>query len=104
MRPTPFYVDRDGIDAELVDIDVMWAAGTMSSDPIVVEWPHSQTQTQVSPAGSGRDFGMFRSRVPVPTFTETIKATVCVGGDRRLQQITPCRRWTLHLIPHVHLD
>ncbi len=90
--------------AELVDIDVTWAAGTTPPKSIVAEWTHTQTQTQIDPAPSGRDFGMFRSPVAVPAFTEPTQVTVQVGDESHRQRITPCRRWTLHLIPHVHFD
>lgn len=102
LRPTPLFVHHDGAEAPIVDVDVTWAAGTSPPEPITLEWPDSRTQVTV--AGSGRDFGMFRARMPAPGFDAATDVSLHVGDDTHRQRITPCRRWTLHLIPHVHLD
>ncbi|OFE15991.1 hypothetical protein BA895_21035 [Humibacillus sp. DSM 29435] len=102
LRPTPLFVHHDGAEAPLVDVDVTWAAGTSPPEPVSVEWPGFRTQVTV--AGSGRDFGMFRARMPVPGFDAVADVNVRVGHDTHRLRVSPCRRWTLHLIPHVHLD
>ncbi len=55
-----------------------------------------------------RSFGMARVRVGVPEFTEprTLAVEVEAGSSRRRSEhrVEPCRKWTLHVMPHVHLD
>ncbi len=92
----------DGAEALLVDIEVTWAAGTNPPEPVTVEWPNARLQ--VTAAGSGRDFGMFRAGMPAPGFDAVTDVSLHVGDDTHRRRVTPCRRWTLHLIPHVHLD
>ena len=91
----------DGAEAPLVDIEVTWAAGTNPPEPVTVEWPNARLQ--VTAAGSGRDFGMFRARMPAPGFDAVTDVSLHVGDDTHRRRITPCRRWTVHLILHVHL-
>ncbi|XAS77054.1 hypothetical protein V3G39_03175 [Dermatophilaceae bacterium Sec6.4] len=111
LRPTPFYVpdedsetgaDDSGAEAELVDVDVTWPAGTTPPASVVVDWPNSQETLPGPPPD--RDFGMVRFRVPVPGFDAPSTVDVHLDGQLHQHRITPCRRWTLHLIPHVHLD
>ena len=102
LRPTPLFVLHDGADVPLVDLDLTWAAGTLPPEPITVEWPGFRTQ--VTTEGSGRDFGMFRARMPAPGLHAATDVSVQLGDHTHRQRVTPCRRWTLHLIPHVHLD
>ncbi|MEO6999925.1 MAG: hypothetical protein ABI112_17760, partial [Terracoccus sp.] len=105
LRPTPLFVHHEGTEAPLVDTEVTWAAGTNPPDSITVEWPSpARSLTQLTAAGSGRDFGMFRARMPAPGFEAPTDVSVRVGDVTHRQRVTPCRRWTLHLIPHVHLD
>jgi alpha-mannosidase len=53
-------------------------------------------------------FGATRIRAAIPEFTEprTLGVEVESGSGRRRSEhrVTPSRKWTLHLIPHVHLD
>ncbi|MGP4103864.1 glycoside hydrolase family 38 N-terminal domain-containing protein [Nonomuraea sp. KM90] len=51
----------------------------------------------------GRDFGQARVRFPVPEARGPAEVSVD-GGEPVTFTLTPARRWTLHLIPHVHLD
>ncbi|MFD0663569.1 glycoside hydrolase family 38 N-terminal domain-containing protein [Thermocatellispora tengchongensis] len=46
-----------------------------------------------------------RARFPVPEFPAGTRAEVVLGGaEPRAYTLDPARKWTLHLIPHVHLD
>lgn len=102
LRPTPLFLHTDGQEVELVDCDVSWPAGTTPPDDITLDWPNTQVRVPAVPAG--RDFGMFRWRFPAPQLDGPTTVIVSHSGRRQPQHLTPCRRWTLHLIPHVHLD
>ncbi|WP_369211264.1 hypothetical protein [Streptomyces flavofungini] len=75
--------------------------------------PHPGRLTLEHPTGTltlpgppaDRDFGMIRRRFPVPGFTDSGDFTVRADGTEvHRASLVPARRWTLHLIPHVHLD
>ena len=102
VRPTPFFIGPADAEVELIDVDITWSAGTIPSDRIAIEWPKSRTPMPAAPAE--RDFGMFRVRLAAPELGAP--TTITVHEDHRSHNVTltPCRRWTLHLIPHVHLD
>ncbi|WP_183091444.1 hypothetical protein [Streptomyces radicis] len=105
LAPTPLYVQRaTGLDA-LIDLTVRVPAGA--------PWPSA---ADVHLAGRvhhlelrrpGRDFGDVRVRFPVPELEGPTEATVRLagsGGEPFACTLHPARKWTLHLIPHVHLD
>ncbi|WP_181727410.1 polysaccharide lyase family protein [Streptomyces sp. PT12] len=105
LAPTPLYLQRaTGLDA-LIDLTVRVPAGA--------PWPPT---ADVHVAGrahrlelgrAGRDFGDVRVRFPVPEFDGDTEATVLLaehGGEPVAFTLHPARKWTLHLIPHVHLD
>lgn len=102
IRPTPLFVRRGDTEVELVDVDLTWPAGTAPPSPITIQWPTARTEIPSVP--SGRDFGMFRVRLPAPELDAPMTVTIHSGAGTRDQLLTPCRRWTLHLVPHVHLD
>lgn len=102
VRPTPLFVRSGDSDVELVDVDITFPPGTTPPDPIVIEWP--TFATVVPPVPHSRDFGMFRARVSAPSFDGPTTVVVREGEHTRSELLTPCRRWNLHLIPHVHLD
>ena len=102
VRPTPLFVRRGDDEIELVDIDVTWPAGSAPPSNVAVQWPASRTVIPSVPPG--RDFGMFRVRIPAPELDTSTIVTIEDGTATRREELTPCRRWTLHLVPHVHLD
>lgn len=51
-----------------------------------------------------RQFGQVRVRFPVDSFTTTEAEVVVDGGPVRTFHLVAARKWTFHLIPHVHLD
>lgn len=102
LRPTPLFVRTDDGAAELVDCDVAWAAGTPAPTGVVVHWDGGDIVVPDAPAT--RDFGMFRWRFPAASFTAPMTVAITAGDHHTTQRVAPCRRWRLHLIPHVHLD
>lgn len=57
---------------------------------------------------AGREFGDVRLRCRVPEFTGPAQAAVTVRTHAGVHNVTtevePARKWTVHLLPHVHLD
>lgn len=102
VRPTPLFVRRGEVEVELVDVDLTWSGGTTPPNAISITWPTGDTV--IPPVPADRDFGMFRVRVPAPGLESSPTVTVRDGRRTRRQHLTPCRRWNLHLVPHVHLD
>ncbi|MEV0394427.1 hypothetical protein [Polymorphospora rubra] len=103
LVPTPLYLDRDGSLHELVELTVSVPAGTSA-------WPQAARVTvgdhtyDLDLRRPGREFGQVRVRFAVPAF-DTATATVAVDGlPERVVDLVAARRWTLHLVPHVHLD
>lgn len=102
LSPTPLFVHTDRGDAELVDCDLGWEAGTALPESITLDWGTEVVRVPAIPPG--RDFGMFRWRFPAPPFTEPTTVRIHVGEREDPQEIVPARKWQLHLVPHVHLD
>ncbi len=101
LVPTPLYVTVDGDPHELLELTVDCPPGTV--------WPDRATVAlagrahEVDLARPGRDFGQVRVRFPVPEFPAG-PASVTIGGAVTTFDLRPCRKWTVHLVPHVHLD
>ncbi|PZF82110.1 hypothetical protein [Jiangella anatolica] len=100
LRATPLYPLSGGQLAELT-VDV--AAGA--------PWPAAATVTVGAESHAldlrraGRDFGQVRVRLPVAELTGPTGATVTIGdAPAAAFTLAPQRKWTVHLIPHVHLD
>ncbi|NUT34296.1 MAG: hypothetical protein HOV79_14605 [Hamadaea sp.] len=100
---TPLYVEQDGALSELLELTV--------AVPARAAWPsHAVVRLAgrsfpVDLRRGDRHFGDVRVRFPVPEFTGAATATVTVDdGPATAFELRPARKWTLHLIPHVHLD
>lgn len=103
LSPTPFYVHTEDGEAELIDCDLSWPAGSPAPDGVTIDWAGETITLPAVPAG--RHFGMFRWRFPAPPgFDERTIVVVRRGNHEESVTLTPSRRWTLHVIPHVHLD
>ncbi|WP_425826574.1 hypothetical protein [Streptomyces fractus] len=104
LTATPLYVTApEGGLAELLELTVsVPAGGTLpaKADVHLAGRRHILDLTR-----EDRDFGDVRVRFPVPEFTGAEPAAVTVdGGPEHDFDLRPARKWTLHLIPHVHLD
>ena len=55
-------------------------------------------------AHDGRDFGELGATLTVPEVEAPTPATVTIDGETTHHLLTPGRKWTVHLVPHVHLD
>lgn len=101
----PLYVDEGGALRELFDV-IGSGPGAAACDRIeLTVGPHHFV---LSPDGPSRPFGDLRRRVVVPVLDGTAPGRVALlGGGGPIVwkgSVRPARRWTLHLIPHVHLD
>ncbi|RIQ26300.1 hypothetical protein DY240_10635, partial [Jiangella rhizosphaerae] len=100
LRGTPLYPLAGGQLAELT-VDVPAGASWPSAATVVIG---GETRT-IELGREGRDFGQVRVRFPVPELAEPAPATVAVDdGTAAAFTLQPQRKWTVHLIPHVHLD
>lgn len=92
LRPLPFYETRpDGL-YELVDLYL--------TSPL----PETVTVAGQQLGVPAETFGQARLRFGLPEFAEPRSVSVEVDGRVSEHLLTPCRKWTMHLIPHVHLD
>ncbi len=102
VRATPFFVETpDGV-RELIDLNLTWSAGTKAPDGLVMHIGDATLKVPSVPAD--RDFGMFRWRFVAPEMVGATRVDVEGGGIEHTTHVTPARQWTLHLIPHIHLD
>lgn len=102
LQPTPFFIASEGRETELIDCDVAWPAGAGRPTGVILEW-NGQSVT-MPPVPEDRDFGMFRWRFAATAFEATTDVRIASSLGSSTQEVTPCRKWQLHLIPHVHLD
>jgi len=102
VTPTPFFAGREGSLREIMDVAIRVPAGS--------PWPGSATLSAdgrdypLDLTQAGRDFGDVRRSVAVPELPGPADVTVDVAGISQTSVVRPCRKWTMHLIPHVHLD
>lgn len=101
LRATPLYPLAGGQLAELtVDVPAGAAWPGRATVSIGVDETHV-----VDLRREGRDFGQVRVRFPVAELTAPTSATVAVDDHQPATfTLAPQRTWTVHLIPHVHLD
>ncbi|HZS13371.1 MAG TPA: polysaccharide lyase family protein [Candidatus Dormibacteraeota bacterium] len=107
VSPTPLFVRRDGAFCELVDVVVTAPAGVAAGAVSLTVAGAAPVSAALDPAG--RDTGQVRVRLAVPDLGDTpcdAEISVALDGAPIREQITlrPCRKWTVHLLPHVHLD
>ncbi|GAA5038229.1 hypothetical protein HNP84_003297 [Thermocatellispora tengchongensis] len=103
LTATPLYLERRGRLEELLELTVTTPAGAPLPEHAEVRL--AGRVHRVALPGRGRDFGQVRARFPVPEFPAGTRAEVVLGGaEPRAYTLDPARKWTLHLIPHVHLD
>lgn len=104
----PLYVRRsDGPGLlECVDVVVENLPGHVDATLEIVIGDHRET---IAAAAGGCEFGDVRARVEIPEISEDVEATVSItrAGSavaKTTTRCSPARKWTMHLIPHVHLD
>lgn len=101
-EPTIFYRSHGGSLEERVDVFVRYALRPRSGRVTLQMAGHSWSG-QLDP---DEDFGEQRVRFWVPEFPPGTTTRVETGGNRHgfTQTPGPQKKWTLYLVPHVHLD
>ncbi|HUY82626.1 MAG TPA: polysaccharide lyase family protein [Acidobacteriaceae bacterium] len=104
VQPTIFFTKNDtGLD-ERVDVFVRYRQHPHSGSVALKIAGHTLTH----PLQGGQDFGEERLSFAVPQFPADTPAhlTVKLNGHRtRLTEVlNPRKKWTLFMVPHVHLD
>ncbi|MGH9587063.1 MAG: glycoside hydrolase family 38 C-terminal domain-containing protein, partial [Acidobacteriaceae bacterium] len=103
ILPTIFYKKVNGQLDELVDVFIRHAPPTTANVELTIGGKAYHQTTQ-----PGSTFGESRLRFEVPEFAAETKAEVNWherGGRGHYQTtLTPQKKWTLYLVPHIHLD
>ncbi|MGC2636903.1 MAG: polysaccharide lyase family protein [Acidobacteriaceae bacterium] len=104
VEPTIFYEQKGAVLEERVDVLVRSTAPLRGGSVELAMGGREWSQTM----HGAEDFGEQRLEFLVPEFTaETqAKVTVTVDGHQAYssEALTPAKKWTLYLVPHVHLD
>ena len=104
LQPTIFYEQRDGVLRERVDLFVRSPRPLHTGYAELEIAGHSYRQTISSPNA----FGEARLSFWVPEFSAATVAHMSLRagghGVRLTQTIDPQKKWTLYLVPLVHLD
>lgn len=87
---------------QLVDVVVTVGAGGKAPDEVAVTLDGGRAAAKLD--FGFRQFGQARVTVAVPELVNDTAATVECGGLVEEVVLRARRKWTLHLIPHVHLD
>jgi hypothetical protein len=103
--PTVFYQQHDGHLSEIVDVFIRHSAPAKSGsslDLVIGSGHYSQ------PFDTDEDFGEEKLEFTVPEFPANTQARVSwtIEGKRRNaeQALDPEKKWTISLVPHIHLD
>ncbi len=103
-EPTIFYQQQGGALTEQVDVFVRYRGRPRSGRvDLEVTGKHYTRDLRV-----GADFGEERVSLEVPEFAAHTGAHLTVTVDGRTahfpETLEPQKKWTLYLVPHVHLD
>lgn len=105
IQPTVFYVRQGNGLNELVDVYLRDSARTRANDSVQLRVGNGRFR---APLTGDEDFGERRVEFAVPEFPAGSKAQLVwtIGGRRYTAEsvIAPKKKWTLYLVPHIHLD
>jgi hypothetical protein len=105
VSPLPLFIARDETELELVDITVRQTAWRVPK-PMVLTVGAFRTDLTFDPRD--RVGGEVRQRIPVPaSVTSAARAWSVMDESGRTVasgSFTAARRWTLHVVPHSHMD
>ena len=105
IRPTVFYVGQPGNLRELVDVFVRSNTGFGHGSDVQLSIRGKQYRAKLE---SGSEFGEQKVEFAIPEFVSGTNAHLQWDvGHRRFrldQRIDPQKKWTLLLVPHIHLD
>ncbi len=105
LEPTIFYRVQDGVLKEEIDSFIRAAKGIKPGGKAELTIGHSSYQAVLK---GGYEFGEERIEFQAREFEPgtAAKLTISLGGPRRQfeQTLTPAKKWTLFLVPNIHLD
>ncbi len=105
IQPTIFFQQRQGVLQENVDVFIRYrkpiTAGSGVELTVLGKHYHQAMR-------GGQDFGEEKVEFAVPEFPAGTKAELVWDAnghkERREQVITPKKKWTLFVVPHIHVD
>lgn len=103
-RPTVFYRQRAGRLYELTTVTVT-GKGPLKSGEVQLSMGGDVFH---APLKSGNEFGQERVEFEVPEFSVPTPAVLSVRANGKQYRfhtlLTPERKWSIYLVPHLHLD
>jgi len=103
VKPTVFYKQEDGIK-EVVDALVEYRERARDGSLAITIDGKRYTQ----PLRGDQDFGQENCQFVLPAFAKGTLADVSLTMNGRRhhfrQEIEPQKKWTIYVVPHVHLD
>lgn len=105
ISPTIFYQQRQGRLEEMVDIVVRYGEPVKPGSGVELTLAGRRYRQALQ---GGQDFGEEKHTFDVPEFPTSTRAKVVwnVAGhaQKKEQTVSPEKKWTLFLVPHIHLD
>jgi alpha-mannosidase len=105
VQPTIFYQQQQGQLEEAVDVFLRFQGPVKAGDPVDLAIGGKSSHQALR---GNQDFGEQRLRFAVPEFPASSRAVLTWNGDGHRQHkeetISPGKKWTLFLVPHIHLD
>jgi alpha-mannosidase len=103
IDPTIFFRSVNGTLQEALDVIVR--SDGIPADKAGITVNGNRTALKLDP---NNVWGERKQRIYVPAFEQTAQAVIeltAVGKtERSTQQLQPTKRWTLYIVPHIHLD
>lgn len=105
IEPTIFYPQGSGTPREIVDVFVSYREAMKFGRTVELSLEGEHYQATL---GGIQDFGEQKVEFAVPEFPAHAQAKIIwnIAGQRqhKEQSIDPQRKWTLFLVPHIHVD
>lgn len=105
ILPTIFYKQQQGQIAEMVDVFIRYGKPANAGDTVdlAIAGKHYHQALR-----GNQDFGEEKLQFAVADFSANSRAELAWNADgqhRRTEQtIDPGKKWTLFMVPHIHLD
>ena len=105
IQPTIFYKQQQGQLQEMVDVFIRYAKPANASDSVdlAIAGKHYHQTLR-----GKQDFGEEKVQFAVTEFSPGSRAELTWSGEGRHQHrdqtVDPGKKWTLLLVPHIHLD
>jgi alpha-mannosidase len=103
IDPTIFFRKSGSTLEEALDVIVRNDGTPAASADIALSGKH--TTLKLDPAST---WGEQKQRIYVPAFEQPTRATIELTAagktERTTQLLQPAKRWTLYIVPHIHLD